>query len=221
MTILLNNSGQYSRCASQIHSGSAKEARYCFSFLDLYFIEIKCGNYMRVSMPRYLSKHDPFQAEEVSLLLGLLGWGWRRDTTMSERLPSIWNAFKYIKKIKLICLNCKMYLSERTLMLSVSSIILAQVAEVAVQLFISNDKPNCSGLILAGSADFKTELSQSDMFDSRLQVSDWSNLKPIPTIAISRPRLLNLWISLMVARMASIRSCLSYGNHYTVAMNSV
>ena len=46
----------------------------------------------------------------------------------------------------------------------------AQVAEVAVQLFISNDKPNCSGLILAGSADFKTELSQSDMFDSRLQV---------------------------------------------------
>merc|ERR1711962_395132 len=44
-----------------------------------------------------------------------------------------------------------------------------KVAEVAVQLFISNDKPNCSGLILAGSADFKTELSQSDMFDNRLQ----------------------------------------------------
>ena len=44
-----------------------------------------------------------------------------------------------------------------------------KVAETAVQLFISNDKPNCSGLILAGSADFKTELSQSDMFDPRLQ----------------------------------------------------
>merc|ERR1712212_903197 len=44
-----------------------------------------------------------------------------------------------------------------------------KVAETAVQLFITNDKPNCSGLILAGSADFKTELSQSDMFDSRLQ----------------------------------------------------
>merc|ERR1719354_680534 len=43
------------------------------------------------------------------------------------------------------------------------------VAETAVQLFISNDKPNVSGLILAGSADFKTELSQSDMFDPRLQ----------------------------------------------------
>lgn len=40
-----------------------------------------------------------------------------------------------------------------------------KVAEVAVQLFITNDKPNCSGFILAGSADFKTELSQSDMFD--------------------------------------------------------
>ena len=40
---------------------------------------------------------------------------------------------------------------------------------MAVTLFISNDKPNCSGLILAGSADFKTELSQSDMFDNRLQ----------------------------------------------------
>lgn len=44
-----------------------------------------------------------------------------------------------------------------------------KVAEVATQLFVTNDKPNIAGLILAGSADFKTELSQSDMFDSRLQ----------------------------------------------------
>lgn len=44
-----------------------------------------------------------------------------------------------------------------------------KVAEVATQLFITNDKPNIAGLILAGSADFKTELSQSDMFDPRLQ----------------------------------------------------
>jgi peptide subunit release factor 1 (eRF1) len=44
-----------------------------------------------------------------------------------------------------------------------------KVAEVATQLFITNDKANCNGLVLAGSADFKTELSQSDMFDSRLQ----------------------------------------------------
>jgi hypothetical protein len=40
-----------------------------------------------------------------------------------------------------------------------------KVAEVATTLYISNDKPNIAGIILAGSADFKTELSQSDMFD--------------------------------------------------------
>lgn len=45
-----------------------------------------------------------------------------------------------------------------------------KVAETAVQMFISNDKANVSGLVLAGSADFKTELSHSDMFDPRLQV---------------------------------------------------
>lgn len=44
-----------------------------------------------------------------------------------------------------------------------------KVAEVAATLFITNDKPNVAGLILAGSADFKTELGQSDMFDQRLQ----------------------------------------------------
>eukprot|EP00118_Oscarella_pearsei_P028635 m.2595 g.2595 ORF g.2595 m.2595 type:complete len:443 (+) comp8787_c0_seq1:156-1484(+) len=44
-----------------------------------------------------------------------------------------------------------------------------KVAETATQLYISNDKPNVTGLVLAGSADFKTELSQSDLFDGRLQ----------------------------------------------------
>ena len=48
-----------------------------------------------------------------------------------------------------------------------------KVAETAVQLFISNDKPNISGMILAGSADFKTELSQSDMFDPRYALDEW------------------------------------------------
>jgi len=42
-------------------------------------------------------------------------------------------------------------------------------AELAVQFFISNDKANVAGLILAGLADFKTELAQSDMLDQRLQ----------------------------------------------------
>ncbi|KAG8759763.1 Polypeptide release factor (eRF1) in translation termination [Serendipita sp. 396] len=43
-----------------------------------------------------------------------------------------------------------------------------KVAELAVQHFITNDKVNVSGLVLAGSADFKTELNQSDIFDPRL-----------------------------------------------------
>ena len=42
---------------------------------------------------------------------------------------------------------------------------LRKVAELATQAFISNDKCNVTGLILAGSADFKTELSRSDLFD--------------------------------------------------------
>jgi len=46
---------------------------------------------------------------------------------------------------------------------------LRKVAELATQFFVSNDRPSVSGLILAGSADFKTELSSSDMFDQRLQ----------------------------------------------------
>jgi len=44
-----------------------------------------------------------------------------------------------------------------------------KVSEVAVQNFITNDKVNVAGLILAGSADFKNDLNQSDLFDPRLQ----------------------------------------------------
>jgi peptide chain release factor subunit 1 len=46
-----------------------------------------------------------------------------------------------------------------------------KTAELATQHFINpaTSQPNVAGLILAGSADFKTELSQSDMFDPRLQ----------------------------------------------------
>lgn len=43
-----------------------------------------------------------------------------------------------------------------------------KVSEVAVQNFITNDKINVKGLILAGSADFKTDLAKSEMFDQRL-----------------------------------------------------
>ena len=43
-----------------------------------------------------------------------------------------------------------------------------KVSELATQHFISNDRPNVVGLVLAGSADFKTKISQSGMFDPRL-----------------------------------------------------
>jgi peptide chain release factor subunit 1 len=40
---------------------------------------------------------------------------------------------------------------------------------LAVQNFITADKVNVAGIILAGSADFKNDLNQSDLFDNRLQ----------------------------------------------------
>lgn len=45
---------------------------------------------------------------------------------------------------------------------------LRKVTELAVVHFITNDKANVAGLVLAGSADFKTKLSISGMFDPRL-----------------------------------------------------
>ena len=45
-----------------------------------------------------------------------------------------------------------------------------KVAEISAQLFLSNDKVNVAGIVIAGPADFKSELKQSDMFDPRLQV---------------------------------------------------
>mmetsp|Transcript_6403 Transcript_6403/g.19026 ORF Transcript_6403/g.19026 Transcript_6403/m.19026 type:complete len:437 (-) Transcript_6403:571-1881(-) len=43
-----------------------------------------------------------------------------------------------------------------------------KVAEIATQMFITNDKCNVSGLVLAGSADFKNDLQQNDHWDPRL-----------------------------------------------------
>ena len=37
-----------------------------------------------------------------------------------------------------------------------------------MQNFITDNKCNCAGLVLAGSADFKNDLNQSDLFDGRL-----------------------------------------------------
>lgn len=43
-----------------------------------------------------------------------------------------------------------------------------KVAETATQCFITNDRPNVAGLVLAGSAEFKQKLAGSDLFDQRL-----------------------------------------------------
>lgn len=41
-------------------------------------------------------------------------------------------------------------------------------AEAATQMYITNDKPNVSGIVLAGSAEFKAKLNASELFDPRL-----------------------------------------------------
>merc|ERR1719171_3246178 len=43
-----------------------------------------------------------------------------------------------------------------------------KVGELATQFFITNDKPNVKGLIMAGSAEFKNDLLSSDLMDPRL-----------------------------------------------------
>ena len=40
---------------------------------------------------------------------------------------------------------------------------------MAVNCFITDNKCNVNGLVLAGSADFKNDLNTSNMFDPRLQ----------------------------------------------------
>merc|ERR1719436_1517235 len=44
-----------------------------------------------------------------------------------------------------------------------------KVGELATQMFITNDRPNITGLIMAGSAEFKQDLTTSDLFDPRLE----------------------------------------------------
>ena len=44
-----------------------------------------------------------------------------------------------------------------------------KVAELAVQNFITDNRPNVKGIVMAGSADFKTVIQESDLFDLRLR----------------------------------------------------
>lgn len=44
-----------------------------------------------------------------------------------------------------------------------------KVCETAIPLFITDDKPNVEGIIIAGCADFKTQVAESPIFDQRLK----------------------------------------------------
>jgi peptide chain release factor subunit 1 len=46
---------------------------------------------------------------------------------------------------------------------------LAKVAELCTQLFITENRINVTGIVLAGSAEFKNDLQDSDLFDPRLK----------------------------------------------------
>lgn len=44
-----------------------------------------------------------------------------------------------------------------------------KVCELTTQHFLTDDKPNVKGIILAGSAQIKTQCFESDIFDARLK----------------------------------------------------
>ena len=46
---------------------------------------------------------------------------------------------------------------------------LSKICELSVHHFITDDKPNVKGLVLAGAASFKNELAESEKFDKRLR----------------------------------------------------
>lgn len=43
-----------------------------------------------------------------------------------------------------------------------------RISELVTQYFLTDGRPNITGIVLAGSADFKTVLAESDLFDPRL-----------------------------------------------------
>ena len=45
---------------------------------------------------------------------------------------------------------------------------IGKVAETATSIFITDDRPNIAGLVLAGSAEFKQQLTSTERLDPRL-----------------------------------------------------
>ena len=78
-----------------------------------------------------------------------------------------------------------------------------KTAELSTQFFINQatSQPNIAGLILAGSADFKTELSQSDMFDQRLQ----AKILNVVDVSYGGENLFNQAIELSAEILANVK----------------
>jgi peptide chain release factor subunit 1 len=76
-----------------------------------------------------------------------------------------------------------------------------KVAELANGHFLSNDKINVAGLILAGSADFKNVLSANDVFDNRLS----SKILTIVDIAYGGENGFNQAIELSAACLGNVK----------------
>mmetsp|Transcript_27200 Transcript_27200/g.55482 ORF Transcript_27200/g.55482 Transcript_27200/m.55482 type:complete len:305 (-) Transcript_27200:163-1077(-) len=76
-----------------------------------------------------------------------------------------------------------------------------KVAETALKLFVENNVVNVSGLVVAGSADFKTFLVESDKFDPRLA----SKVVKVVDVAYGGENGFNQAIELSSAALGSIR----------------
>ncbi|PWZ30744.1 Eukaryotic peptide chain release factor subunit 1-3 [Zea mays] len=78
-----------------------------------------------------------------------------------------------------------------------------KTAELSTQFFINQatSQPNIAGLILAGSVDFKTELSQPDMFDQRLQ----AKILNVVDVSYGGENLFNQAIELSAEILANVK----------------
>lgn len=80
---------------------------------------------------------------------------------------------------------------------------LRKVAELATQFFVPNgQKPTISGLIVAGSAEFKQDLTRSDLWDPRL---DDIVVKPLLDVAYGGENGFNQAIELASEAMKNVR----------------
>merc|ERR1719384_1271645 len=77
-----------------------------------------------------------------------------------------------------------------------------KVSEIATQVFISDAKPNVKGLIIAGSADFKNELTTSDLWDPRLEAV---LIKPMLDIAYGGEHGFNQAIELSAETLKNVK----------------